>query len=59
VVEKLELDPVALQLLADDLKRALGCGGGVEGGALVLQGDQRDRVVRWLVNRGVRKVVKG
>jgi len=59
VVEKLELDPVALQRLADDLKRALGCGGGIEGGALVLQGDQRDRVVRWLADRGVRKVVKG
>ena len=59
VIEKLGLDPVTLQRFADTLKRALGCGGGVEDGALVLQGDQRDRVVRWLLDRGVKKVVKG
>jgi translation initiation factor 1 len=59
LVEKLELAPAELARWADELKRSLGCGGGGEGGALVVQGDQRDRVVRWLTARGVRKVVRG
>ncbi len=59
VVEKLQLDPPQLARWADELKRALGCGGGVEGEAVVVQGDQRERVVRWLESRGVRKVVRG
>jgi translation initiation factor 1 len=59
VVEKLELRPAELERWADALKRALGCGGGVEGDAIAVQGDQRDRVVKWLEARGVRKVVRG
>ncbi len=59
VVEKLELPPAELARWADALKRALGCGGGVEGDAIAVQGDQRDRVVKWLEGRGVKKVVKG
>jgi translation initiation factor 1 len=59
VIEKLGLSPDALAEWADALKRALGCGGGVERDALVLQGDQRDRAARWLEERGVRKVVRG
>jgi translation initiation factor 1 len=59
VVEKLELSPAELARWADALKRALGCGGGVEGAAIAVQGDQRERVARWLEERGVRKVVRG
>ncbi len=59
LVEKLDLDRVALAAWLDDAKRALGCGGAVEEGALVLQGDQRDRIARWLEKRGVRKVTVG
>jgi len=59
VVEKLSLPPRELAAWADALKRSLGCGGGVEGGALVVQGDQRERVARWLAERGVGKVVRG
>jgi translation initiation factor 1 len=59
VVEKLDLPAAELSRWSDALKRSLGCGGGVEDGALVVQGDQRDRVVRWLEERGVKKVVKG
>lgn len=59
VIEKLGLSPSALAAWLDEAKRALGCGGAVEDGALVLQGDQRDRVARWLERRGVRKVTVG
>jgi translation initiation factor 1 len=59
VVEKLGLAPNALARWLDEAKRALGCGGAIEDGALVLQGDQRERVARWLEARGVRKVTLG
>lgn len=59
VVEKLELAPATLRAWADELKRALGCGGAVEGDAIALQGDQRERARRWLEAKGVRKVVAG
>jgi translation initiation factor 1 len=59
LVEKLELPSPALERWLEEAKRALGCGGSVEDGALVLQGDQRERVARWLERRGVRKVTLG
>jgi translation initiation factor 1 len=56
VVEKLGLAPRDLDAWLGELKRALGCGGAVEGDALVLQGDARERVAALLEARGVRKV---
>jgi translation initiation factor 1 len=56
VVEKLGLRPSELEDWLGELKRALGCGGAVEGEALVLQGDTRERVGAWLEGRGVKKV---
>lgn len=59
VVEKLALQPRVLAAWADALKRSLGCGGAVEDGAIVLQGDQRERARAWLEKKGVRRVVAG
>jgi translation initiation factor 1 len=59
IVEKLELPGRELEAWVLDLKRALGCGGGVEDRALVLHGDQRARAKAWLEARGVRKVTLG
>jgi translation initiation factor 1 len=59
VVEKLDLPPRQLEDWLGELKRALGCGGAVEGGALVLQGDIRERIARLLEARGVKKVTVG
>jgi translation initiation factor 1 len=59
VVEKLALSPEALRAWVDELKRALGCGGAVEGDTIALQGDQRERARRWLEAKGVRKVTIG
>ncbi len=59
VIEKLGLRPRDLEAWLADLKRALGCGGSVEGEALVLQGDLRDRAAARLEVRGVKKVVRG
>lgn len=59
VVEKLGLAPAEREAWVAALKRSLGCGGAVEGEALVLQGDVRERVAGWLEKRGVRKVTRG
>jgi translation initiation factor 1 len=59
VVEKLGLSTRELERWCKELKGALGVGGQVEGSALVLQGDQRERVKQWLLDRRVRKVTLG
>jgi translation initiation factor 1 len=59
VIEKLGLPPRALTAWSDELKRSLGCGGTVEEDAIVVQGDQRERVRKWLEARGVGKIIAG
>jgi len=57
VVEGLGLGPDELARWLRELKVGLSCGGAVEGEALVLQGDQRERVRTLLESRGVGRVV--
>ncbi|MCB9548797.1 MAG: translation initiation factor [Myxococcales bacterium] len=45
-----------LDALAQQLRRALGVGGAVEGEQVVLQGDCRDRAAAWLRAQGARDV---
>lgn len=56
LVEKLELPADVLAAWLKDAKTALGLGGRVVDGDLVLQGDCRDRLAEWLRGRGVKKV---
>jgi translation initiation factor 1 len=56
-VEQLELKPKDLEAWLKELKNALGCGGTIEGDAIVLQGDQRKRLPAILTGKGVRKVI--
>lgn len=55
-VEKLGLPAAELEAWCKAAKAALGCGGVVEGDAIVLQGDLRKRLEPWLTARGVKKV---
>jgi translation initiation factor 1 len=59
VVEQLDLSARDLDAWLKDLKNGLGCGGTVEAGSLVLQGDQRKRLPDLLTAKGVRKVTVG
>lgn len=59
VVEQLDLRPAELEAWLKALKQSLGCGGAVEEGALVVQGDHRARVKAWLEARGVKRVSVG
>jgi translation initiation factor 1 len=59
VVAGLGLPARALDALARDLRRALGCGAVVEDDTIVLQGDLVARVEPWLSARGARRIVVG
>ncbi len=56
VIEHLDLPVDQRDAWLGAIKESLGCGGAVEGTALVVQGDQRERVAKWLARRGVKKV---
>ncbi|MBC7793620.1 MAG: translation initiation factor [Clostridia bacterium] len=56
-IEKLELNDTTIVVWLKELKSSMGCGGSVEDGTILLQGDQRERVKTWLIKRGVRRVV--
>lgn len=56
IVEQLGLPDAVMIDWLKDLKASLGCGGSVEGDALVLQGDQRKRLPALLTARGVRRI---
>lgn len=56
VIEHLGLPADQREGWLKELKSALGCGGTLEDGALVLQGDLRERAAKWLEKKGVRKV---
>jgi translation initiation factor 1 len=59
VVEGIRVSPSALERIARELRRALGCGAGVEDGRLIVQGDLVPRVQQWLAAHGAPKVVVG
>jgi translation initiation factor 1 len=59
VVEQLGLPAMELSAWLKALKAELGCGGLVESGALVLQGDHRKRLPAILTARGVKKITVG
>lgn len=56
IVSHLELPVMEREKWLKALKTGLGCGGQIEGDALVLQGDQRERLPPLLEKRGVKKV---
>jgi len=58
-VEQLGLAPAELEQWLGEFKQLLGCGGTLEGTVLVLQGDHRQRLKGFLLERGVRKISVG
>lgn len=59
LLEGLVLSGKGLEDLARRLRRDLGCGSHVEGGVVVLQGDQVERAFAWLKREGFSNLVKG
>jgi len=59
VIEGLQLPEPALQAMAQQLRRHLGCGAHVEGATIVLSGAQTERVRDWLSAQGATRIVIG
>lgn len=59
VIEGIKRPPSALERIARELKRALGCGASIEGDTIVVQGDMAGRIEPWLLALGAKKVVVG
>lgn len=59
VIEGLQLPPAALEDLARQLRRSLGCGAHVEAETIVLAGAQTERVRDWLAAHGATRIVVG
>jgi translation initiation factor 1 len=57
VIEQLELSSTEREHWLKALKTALGCGGSISGDAIMLQGDQRERLKTLLAGRGVKRVI--
>lgn len=60
VIEQLALSTKEREAWLKELKGVLGCGGSIEDeGALVVQGDHRERVAAWLEKKGVKQISVG
>jgi translation initiation factor 1 len=59
VIEQIQISAIERERWLKALKAALGCGGTIEGEAIVLQGDHRVRLPKILTARGVKKVTVG
>lgn len=56
-VEGLPFRTKALNSLARELRREMGCGAWVEGETILLQGDLTERLREWFEGKGARRVV--
>jgi translation initiation factor 1 len=59
IIEGLQRSDDALQAMARELRRSLGCGAHVEAMTIVVSGAQTERVRDWLAARGATRLVIG
>ena len=58
LIEGISASSDALESLAKELRKGLGCGARVEDHHLVLQGDIRERASQWFAKKGVKKIIE-
>lgn len=59
LVEGVALTGAALEAFGREMRQSLGTGGGIEGNAIVISGDQVERAMNWLRARGATRLVAG
>lgn len=58
-VRGIDANEAQLEQLAKELRQALGCGSSVEENEIIVQGEQTERVAKWLEAQGAKRVVIG
>ena len=58
-VRGIDANEAQLEQLAKELRQALGCGSSVEESEIIVQGEQTERVAKWLEAQGAKRVVIG
>lgn len=58
-VRGIDANEAQLEQLAKELRQALGCGSSVEEKEIIVQGEQTERVAKWLEAQGAKRVVIG
>jgi translation initiation factor 1 len=58
-VRGIDASAAQLEQLAKELRQALGCGSSVEENEIIVQGEQTERVAKWLEAQGAKRVVIG
>ncbi|MDK2634131.1 stress response translation initiation inhibitor YciH [Pantoea stewartii subsp. indologenes] len=59
LITGVDMDDVALNLLAAELKKKCGCGGSVKDGVIEIQGDKRDLLKSLLEAKGMKVKLAG
>jgi translation initiation factor 1 len=52
IIANLSMDDETIKKLASDMKRACSVGGSARGGEILIQGDMRERVLKYLTSQG-------
>ncbi len=58
IVEGFIGTPADLELLGKQLKNACGTGGAAKDGVIIIQGDQREKMLQWLLKNGYKQTRK-
>ncbi len=53
IIRGLTLSPMALKQLCQRLKKSCGVGGSLNGSEILIQGDQREKILALLANEGI------
>lgn len=59
LIEGLNLEPEALKKLTKQLKQLCGTGGTLKDGVIEIQGDHRDKLLTFLVEKGIKAKKSG
>ncbi|MBU9809199.1 stress response translation initiation inhibitor YciH [Rahnella sp. C60] len=59
LITGIDLDDIALEKLAGELKKKCGCGGAVKDGVIEIQGDKRDLLKQLLEAKGMKVKLAG
>lgn len=59
IIRGLNLSPPALKKLCQQLKKSCGVGGSVNGSEILIQGDQREKILTILANEGIHALKGG